>query len=119
VLPAARAFGLGIIPYLPLASGFLSGKYREGVVPPGARLADSPNAADILTAANFARLERLETFARERGHSIVDLAIGWLLGHPEVGSVIAGASGPDQVVENVKAAAWRLDASEMSAVAAL
>ena len=119
VLPAARAFGLGIIPYVPLASGFLSGKYREGVVPPGARLADSPNAAEVLTPANFARLERLETFARARGHSLVDLAIGWLLGHPEVGSVIAGASRPEQVAENVAAAGWRLDASEMAAVAAL
>ena len=119
VLPACRAFGLGLIPFFPLASGFLTGKYRAGTTPVGARLAGSPGAARILTPENFQRLERLEAFAAERGHSLVELAIGWLLSQPEVASVIAGASRAEQVRANVESSNWRLSQEEMAAVAAL
>ena len=107
-----------MIPYFPLESGFLTGKYRPGATGKG-RLAESPRAAEILTEANFARLERLERFATERGRKLLDLAFGWLLSQPIVGSVIASASTPDQVRANVAAAEWRLTAAELGEVAGL
>ena len=119
VLPALRHFGLGLIPYLPLASGFLSGKYRPGQTPAGSRLDGGPAGARMLTEANFARLERLESFARDRGHSLLELALGWLLSSPEVSTVIAGASSGDQVRANFEASAWRLDAQDREALAGL
>jgi aryl-alcohol dehydrogenase-like predicted oxidoreductase len=117
ILPAARVHGLGVIPYVPLASGFLTGKYRRGEVPKSGRLAGSPSAARTLTEANFDRLERLEAFARDHGHAIVELAFGWLLSQPEIGSVIASASSADQVRANIRSAEWRLTAEELAAVA--
>jgi aryl-alcohol dehydrogenase-like predicted oxidoreductase len=119
ILPAARAHGLGIIPYYPLESGFLTGKYRPGQTPDGARLAGTARGEQVLSATNFERLARWEAFATERGHSLLELALGWLLGHPEVGSVIAGARSAEQVRLNVDAAAWTLDANDMAAVAAM
>jgi len=119
IVPAVRAHGLGILPYYPLESGFLTGKYRPGQKPEGIRLTNSPRQGDVLTPANFARLERWEAFAAERGRSLVELAIGWLLSHPEVGSVIAGASSAEQVRENVAAGTWRLDPAEMDVVRAI
>lgn len=115
VLPAAQAMGLGLIPYFPLASGFLTGKYRPGQTPAG-RLGASRRGAETLTAENFARLERLDAFAAERGHDVLDLAIGWLLSQPIVGSVIASASSPEQVRRNAQAATWRLGAADMEAL---
>jgi aryl-alcohol dehydrogenase-like predicted oxidoreductase len=120
ILPACRAFGLGLIPYYPLESGFLTGRYRRDAVASGIRLLRSAREPSVLTAANFDRLERWEGFAATRGRSMVELAIGWLLGHPEVPSVIAGASSPEQVASTVAAAAaWTLDEAEMAEVAAL
>jgi aryl-alcohol dehydrogenase-like predicted oxidoreductase len=119
VLPVARAFGLGVIPYFPLASGFLTGKYRRGEGADAGRLRDSPNAARLLNDPNYDRLERFETFATERGHTVTDLAFAFLLGQPEVGPVIASASSPEQVQANVAAAEWRLSADEATEVAAL
>jgi aryl-alcohol dehydrogenase-like predicted oxidoreductase len=113
VLPSCRSLGLGLIPYSPLAAGFLTGKYRRGVTPEGTRLAGSPRAASILSDDNFLRLEQLERFAAERGHAILELAIGWLLGHPEVSSVIAGATSPEQVEQNVRCSGWRIDPAEV------
>jgi len=118
VLPAARAHGLGVIPYFPLESGFLTGKYRPGKTPQGARLEGSARAGEVLRPANFERLERWEAFASSHGRSLVELALGWLLSHPEVGSVIAGASSAEQVRANVEAGTWRLEAAEMEMVAA-
>jgi aryl-alcohol dehydrogenase-like predicted oxidoreductase len=117
ILPAARVHGLGVIPYVPLASGFLTGKYRRGEVPKSGRLAGSPSAARTLTEANFDRLERLDSFACDHGHGIVDLAFGWLLSQPEIGSVIASASSADQMRANIQSAQWRLTAEEIAAVA--
>ncbi len=119
LLPACHALGLGLIPYQPLESGFLTGKFREGSTPPGARLSESPRAGHVLTSENFARLARLSQFAEERHHSLLGLAFGWLLSHAEVASVIASASSAEQVRQNVQASTWRLDASEIEAVAAI
>jgi aryl-alcohol dehydrogenase-like predicted oxidoreductase len=118
VVPACRAHGLGIIPYFPLESGFLTGKYKPDRQVRG-RLAESPRARDVMTPANFERIDKLEAFAAERGHSLLDLAFGWLLSQPIVGPVIASASGPDQVKANVAAAEWRLSTADLDAVAAL
>ncbi len=118
VIPACRRFGLGVIPYFPLESGFLTGKYRPTGEGRG-RLAESARAGETLTAANFERIERLERFAVERKHTLLDLAFGWLLSQPIVGSVIASASTPDQVEANVASAEWRLSAAEMDEVAGL
>jgi aryl-alcohol dehydrogenase-like predicted oxidoreductase len=118
VIPACRSLGLGMIPYFPLESGFLTGKYRPAARTSG-RLAESPRAADVMTDANYSRLEHLDAFATEQGHKLLDLAFGWLLSQPIVGSVIASASTPDQVRANVAAAEWRLSAAEMERVAAL
>jgi aryl-alcohol dehydrogenase-like predicted oxidoreductase len=118
VIPACQAHGLGIIPYFPLESGFLTGKYAPGGQGHG-RLAESPRAGDVMTPANFERIGALGSLAAERGHSLLDLAFGWLLSQPIVGSVIASASTPEQVRANVAAAEWRLSAAEMESVAGL
>jgi aryl-alcohol dehydrogenase-like predicted oxidoreductase len=119
VIKVVGPLGLGLIPYYPLESGFLTGKYRPGSTPPGARLDGSPRADRVLRPENFERLQRLEGFAAERGHSLLELSLGWLLSHPEVGTVIAGASSAEQVDQNVASSSWRLDAAEMEQVAAL
>ena len=123
IMPACRRFGLGQLPFFPLASGFLTGKYRRGAeLPEGTRLRAwrerVPERIDALTAAvNFDKLEALEAFAGERGHSILDLALGWLATDEAVSSVIAGATSPEQIEANTAATeAWRLDADEMAEV---
>lgn len=118
VVPACAALGIGIIPFFPLESGFLTGKYRAGGTSSG-RLAESPRAADVMNAANFARIEGFEAFAAERNHSLLDLAFGWLLSQPIVGPVIASASTPEQVRANVAAAEWRLSPADMASFADL
>ena len=115
-LPVAEQLGLAYIPYFPLANGLLTGKYRPGVVPEGSRLASSRRAEQLLTDGTFARLEALDRFAVDRGHSILELAFGWLLAHPPVASVIAGATTPEQVRANAAAAGWILTADEMELV---
>lgn len=119
VIPACTAYGLGFIPFFPLASGFLTGKYRPDVSPAGARLTGSPSASAILTEDNFTRLKGMEAFAASCGRTMLELAMGWLLSQPEVTTVISGASRPEQVAENAAAAEWRLGPAEMDAVARL
>ena len=118
LVPACQEYGLGILPYFPLASGFLSGKYRPGEKPPeGTRLAAwGPRGEEVLSERNFAILGALEQFAEARGKSVLDVAIGWLASHPYVPSAIAGATKPEQVEENVKAAEWRLTPEEVSEI---
>jgi aryl-alcohol dehydrogenase-like predicted oxidoreductase len=116
-LPVAEQLGLAYIPYFPLANGLLTGKYRPGVVPEGSRLASSRRAGQLLTDGTFARLEALGRFAAERGHSILELAFGWLLAHAPVASVIAGATTSEQVRANAAAAGWVLTADEIELVA--
>ncbi|HEX4216325.1 MAG TPA: aldo/keto reductase [Candidatus Dormibacteraeota bacterium] len=119
VLPACGAFGVGQIPYFPLASGFLTGKYRKGVSPEGARLTGSPRGERVFTDENFDRIGRLEAYAKQRGHGLTELALDWLLGHPEVSTVIASATTPEHVAENLKASDWQLTPEEVAEVGAL
>jgi len=122
VLPACRHFGLGVLPYFPLASGMLTGKYRRDSAPPeDSRLARAEALARrTMTEANFDRVEALTAFAEARGRTLLELAFCWLLSQDEISSVIAGATSPEQVVSNVGAACgWRLSAEEMEEVASL
>jgi aryl-alcohol dehydrogenase-like predicted oxidoreductase len=118
LVPACKAFGLGILPYFPLASGFLTGKYKQGQpAPEGTRLAAAaPQAQQLLTDANYATLGKLEAFAEARDHTMVDLAIGWLASQPHVGSVISGATKPEQVEQNARATEWKLNAEELAEI---
>lgn len=118
LLPACKKFGLGMLPYFPLASGFLTGKYRRGSqAPAGTRLAlMQPMAKQVMTDQNFATLEKLEEFSRRHGHTIVELAMSWLACQPIVSSVISGATLPEQVTENVKACQWKLSVEELTEV---
>ncbi len=108
VLAECERMGLGLLPYFPLASGLLSGKYRPGEPPPeGTRLAGmGDRAASQLSDERLATVVALDELARAHGHTVLDLAFGWLLSRPVVSSVIAGATRPEQVVSNVAAGAW-------------
>jgi len=121
LVPACRQYGLGILPYFPLASGFLTGKYRPGEPPPaGSRLAVAGAMAQrVLTEANYGVLVKLEAFARERGHTMLELAIGWLASQPHVSSVISGATTPEQVEQNVAAVGWRLSPEDVLGAAVI
>jgi aryl-alcohol dehydrogenase-like predicted oxidoreductase len=119
MMPMLESYGIGLIPFRPLANGLLTGKYKRGEpLPRGARLSSESRAAGrYLTEANWALAERLEGFAAEHGHTLLELALGWLLHRPAVASVIAGATTPEQVEQNVRAAAaWRLTADEMQEI---
>jgi aryl-alcohol dehydrogenase-like predicted oxidoreductase len=106
VIPACRRYGLGMLPFFPLASGLLTGKYRRGQAPPpGSRLAGG-RYADRLATAPWDKVEALESFAKARGLTLLDVAIGGLAGKPAVASVIAGATTPEQVAANVAAGRW-------------
>ncbi len=115
LLPCCRKYLLGIIPYFPLAGGFLTGKYKRGKeIPRDTRLAIMPKRAEtLLTDLNFDVLEKLEGFAAKKGHTVTDLAFAWLLGHQEVSSIIAGATTPEQVSANAKANEWELSSADM------
>ena len=115
LVPCCEEYGVGILPYFPLANGLLTGKYRRGQpAPEGTRLGDdSPRARATLGGADYDVLEALEAFAAARGRTMVELAIAWLLANPLVGSVIAGATRPEQVQGNASAAGWELSENEM------
>jgi aryl-alcohol dehydrogenase-like predicted oxidoreductase len=121
VLPACERFGLGFLPFFPLASGLLSGKYRRGAPPPeGSRLAAwGARGQQALSEKNFDKVEKLTAWAEARGHTILELAFAWLLGHSVVSSVIAGATTPDQVRANAATADWRLTPEEVAEVSQL
>jgi aryl-alcohol dehydrogenase-like predicted oxidoreductase len=121
VLPACARFGVGFLPYFPLASGVLTGKYRRGEPPPEhSRVADlDPAGARFLGEHTFDAVEKLQAWAAARGRSLLDLAFAWLLGHPIVASVIAGATSPEQVRANAATAGWRLTPEEVAEVRAL
>jgi aryl-alcohol dehydrogenase-like predicted oxidoreductase len=118
LLPAMQKHGIGLLPYRPIAGGFLTGKYkRNQPAPEGARLGTSAMkrfADKFLTDANYDKLEKLEVFAKERGRSLLDIAFGWLASKPFVPSIIAGASTPEQVEMNLKAATCNLTAEEVA-----
>ena len=121
VLPACEHFGLGFLPFFPLASGLLSGKYRRGEAPPeGTRLAAwGQRGALAMSDTNFDKVEALTAWAEAHGHTILELAFAWLLGQPVVSSVIAGATSPEQVRANAATAEWRLTPEEVTEVTAL
>jgi aryl-alcohol dehydrogenase-like predicted oxidoreductase len=116
VLPRCAELGVAFIPYFPLASGLLTGKYRRGEpAPAGTRLEGS----DRLTDEAFDQVEALEELASARGHSLLELAIAGLASQPAVASVIAGATKPEQVRANAAAAEWELSAEELEELSAL
>ncbi|MBG6182637.1 aryl-alcohol dehydrogenase-like predicted oxidoreductase [Arthrobacter sp. CAN_A214] len=104
VIPAAEAYGLGVLPYFPLANGLLTGKYRQGAVPEGSRLTHSRTS--ILEKADWEQLSVFRAFADSRGLTEVQVAFSWLAAQPAVASVIAGATTPKQVVQNASAVSW-------------
>jgi len=114
LVPACARLGLSILPYFPLAYGLLTGKYRrDQAAPEGSRLQGQPSR---LQDADFDRIEALEAYAAERGVGILDVAIGGLAAQPAVGSVIAGASRPEQVVANARAGGWQPSAEDLAAL---
>ena len=118
LLPAIVRRGLGLLPYFPLASGFLTGKYSRNNPPPaGTRMAEMPMMADrYMTDRNWNIVEGLAAFAERNNRSLLELAFAWLAGRPTVASVIAGATHPDQVRLNAAAVDWKLSAADMAAI---
>ena len=140
VVPCCQSYGIGVVPWRPLAGGFLTGRYQRGKpaqagtrmgsqTPPRpgsssdtmtrARLyaglpGSTPALATVLSDDNFDKLERYQRFSKEHGHTIGELAIAWLLSHSWVSAVIAGVSSPEQVSANVEASGWKLTAEEMA-----
>ena len=121
LIPAARKYGLGLLPYFPLASGLLTGEYRRNTpLPSGTRLANTQRLADrYLTERNWGIAEKLGDWVEARGHRMLELAFSWLLAQSPVASVIAGATRPEQLEENVKAGSWRLTAQDLAEIDAL
>ena len=117
VIPACRRFGLGLLPYFPLASGLLTGKYRRGEAPPADGRIAAWGMTAMLSDANFDRVDALGAFAAERGVTLLDVAMGGLASRPTVASVIAGATTPEQVAQNVAAGLWVPTAEDRAALA--
>ncbi|MQA83766.1 MAG: aldo/keto reductase [Streptosporangiales bacterium] len=119
LVPACEHYGVGVLPFYPLASGLLTGKYHRGEAPPeGSRLAGAAlsRPSHRLTESNFDGVERIAAYARERGLTLLDVAIGGLAAQPAVASVIAGATRPDQVLANVAAGRWEPAAEDLAAL---
>lgn len=117
VVPACERFGLGVLPYFPLAQGLLTGKFRRGEpAAPGTRLATRP---ELLDSADWDVVEALAAFAEERDMGLLDVAIGWLAAQPAVASVIAGATRPEQVPANVAAVEWIPSVEDLAALDAI
>ena len=115
LLPCAREYRLGVLPFFPLASGLLTGKYKRGeAAPADTRFGKAPQLRDrYVTPRNEDIVDKLQVFAKERGRSMLELAFSWLAARPQVASVIAGATRVEQVEQNVKAIAWTLSPEEM------
>ena len=117
LMPMMSRYGIGLLPYFPLACGLLTGKYSRNAMPQGARLTETKRWADkYLNERNWRVTERLDAFAKARGHTLLDLAFSWLLTRTQISSVIAGATSPEQVTANVKAASWKLSAEDLAEV---
>lgn len=122
IAQACAAYGISIIPFSPLEGGLLTGKYKRGEpVPAGTRLAGASAAAQqrAFSDHNMVRVEKLRDFATKRERGLTELAIAWLLANPVVGSVISGATKPEQVIENVKGADWKLTPAELKEIDAI
>ena len=118
LIPALESKGMGLLPYFPLASGMLTGKYRHGgELPAGTRMALMKRFTDrYMTEENWAIVDRLQAFCDARGHTLLELAFSWLLSRPSLASVIAGATKPEQVEMNAKAADWKLSAHDLAEI---
>jgi len=118
LIPMMERHGLGLLPYFPLASGLLTGKYqRNASMPAGARLTGTKRLADrYLTEANWRIVERLEDFCARRGRTLLELAFSWLAARPTVASVIAGATRPEQVEANIRAVEWNLTPEDLAEI---
>jgi aryl-alcohol dehydrogenase-like predicted oxidoreductase len=117
LVPVIERSGLALVPYFPLASGLLTGKYRKDQpMPTGTRLSDPRFSARFANEQNFDVVERLAAFCAERGRTILELAFGWLLARPFVASIIAGATAPEQVRQNADALGWQLTADDIATV---
>jgi aryl-alcohol dehydrogenase-like predicted oxidoreductase len=119
VIPACDRFGLGVIPYFPLASGLLTGKVRRGEAPPESSRLSADHFAHVLHDDNFDKLDRLEAWGQEHGRTLTEVALSWLASHPVVSSVIAGATSPEQVAANAVATRTDLTSDEVDEIAAL
>jgi aryl-alcohol dehydrogenase-like predicted oxidoreductase len=120
VIPACDRYRVGQLPYFPLASGMLTGKYHRGeTLVAGSRLATFERFQGLASDDNFTKIEALQNFAQKHSHTLLELAMSWLASHPGVTSVIAGATTPEQVRANAMAANWKLSAADMAEVNAL
>ncbi|CAN7660494.1 aldo/keto reductase [Bosea sp. LjRoot237] len=121
LIPSAQHFGMGLLPYFPLANGLLTGKYQRGApMPEGARMTrEAQRAGEVLTEANWGKTEKLAAFCEARGRTLLELAFSWLAAQPVVSSVIAGATRPEQIAANVKAADWALTPEELAEIDAI
>ncbi len=117
-VPLMREYGLGLLPFFPLAGGLLTGKYRrDAALPSGTRLAKNPRMADrVLNARNWRIVDALGSFAAARGHALLELAISWLACQPAVSSVIAGATRPEQIDQNIAAVGWSVSPSDLAEI---
>jgi aryl-alcohol dehydrogenase-like predicted oxidoreductase len=117
LLAVIERHGVALIPYFPLASGLLTGKYRKGQpMPPGTRLSEQRFSARFMNEANVEVVEELAVFCAERGRTTLQLAFGWLLSRSSVASIIAGATSPEQVQQIADALGWQMTADELAAV---
>ena len=120
VIPACERFGLGMLPFFPLANGLLTGKYKRGEAPPaGSRLAGGGRYAERLAAARWDVIEAIEAYAAERGLTMLQVAIGGLAAQPAVTSVIAGATTPEQIRANAEAGTWQPTDEDLEALRAI
>jgi len=109
LIPACQYFDIGILPYFPLAGGFLTGKYKRGEAPPkGSRGESSAYVQRYMTPENFNKIEKLSAFAEADGHTLNELAQAWLLAQPQISSVISGATRVEHLQSNARAAEWEL-----------
>jgi aryl-alcohol dehydrogenase-like predicted oxidoreductase len=117
LLPVIERHGMALVPYFPLASGLLTGKYRKGQpMPPGTRLSEQRFSARFMGEKNIAVVEQLAVFCAERGRTMLQLAFGWLLSRSCVASIIAGATSPEQVQQNAEALRWQMTTDELAAI---
>ena len=118
LFPAAQAYNLGILPFFPLASGLLTGKYKRGeAAPADTRFAKAPALLNrYMSDKNLDIVQKLQDFANAHGRTMLELAFSWLAARPQVSSVIAGATRPEQIEQNVKAIGWKLNADEMAQI---
>jgi aryl-alcohol dehydrogenase-like predicted oxidoreductase len=120
VLEETEREGIAFLPFFPLKAGLLTGKYRKGKpIPDDTRVANFERYKKLLTDDNLEKVEALIEFSGRHDRSLLELAVSWLLAHPTVSSVIAGASSPDQVRNNAAAPGWKLDAADLREVDAI